>query len=107
MMVRVDQTRQNDVAGGINDLGAIGSDVRLDGHDAIASTRTSPVTRLGTSASIVTMVPLLNRVRTVSDIVYSIWSIDRSLENRDLRHPHLCDRVKPTARPCAQFFPRA
>jgi hypothetical protein len=36
MMVRVDQTRQSDLAGGINDLGAIGSDVRLDGHDAIA-----------------------------------------------------------------------
>jgi hypothetical protein len=36
MMVRVDQARQNDVARGVNDLGAIGPDVRLDGHDAIA-----------------------------------------------------------------------
>jgi hypothetical protein len=36
MMVRVDQTRQNDVARGIYNLGTTSSDVRLDGHDAIA-----------------------------------------------------------------------
>jgi len=52
-MMRVDQTRQNDVARGINDLGAFGGDVRLD----------------RTLASIVTMVPPLKRMRAVSDMV--------------------------------------
>src|ERR1700722_16869607 len=36
MMVRIDQTRQNDVARRVNNLGTTSSDVRLDGHDMIA-----------------------------------------------------------------------
>jgi len=47
------------------------------------STRTSPVTRLGTLASIVTTVPPLKRVRAVSDMVYSIRLTERSLREND------------------------